>query len=204
MPPTSFSIAVAALLCSGSAFGQPTQWGGWLIEVIGEPVSPTNPTTTVRVSAYFPSSMWAFGYGMVDLTSTDPKSTFSDPFMPPPLREPCASLPNRGVLVNGGAYGVHFGQINILGCRAVDLNPLAIWEATWTTRDFTRRDVHLETSSTPWFHVYEDPSATLNTIDLIPLNQFRHGSAVIQVIPAPAGALLFGAGLAVWRRRRPQ
>ncbi len=192
------------LILAGATFGQ-GQMGGWLVEVVGLPVSPTNPSITVRVSAYFPSLYWAFALGKFDLTSTDSNSELHDVRLPYPLRQPCATLANPGILLNGGAYEVQFGQSNILGCIANSSNPLAIWEATWTTSDFSPRRVMLETNNTRWFHVYENPQATLNTIDLIPLNQFRDGSAVIQVIPAPSGAFLLACGAAMgWRRRRSE
>ena len=201
MTATRFTAAALTLICAGTTLGQPTQWGGWLVEVVGPPVSPSNPSTTVRVSGYFPSNLWALANGGFDLTSTDAGSAFDQVRMPPPLQPPCALL-RPGTLIAGGAYGVLFDQINILGCIANSANPLAIWEATWTTQDFTPRDVQLETTNTPGFYVFENPQATLNTINLVPLNQFRHGSAVIQVIPAPAGACVILGAMALCVRRQ--
>ncbi len=198
------AIALIVTLSAPLASAQTGPAGGWLIDVIGQPVSPTNPSTTVRLSAYFPSNMWAFASGSFDLTSTDITGEFSNPHMPPPLQWPCAHLFNTGTFVNGGAYGVSFGQINVVGCIANSANPLAIWEATWTTQDFTPREVYLETRNTPGFYVFPTPAVTLETIELVARNQFRHGTAVIQVIPAPSAAalLLAATGAGMLRRRQ--
>lgn len=192
----------------GTSVGQTSLTGGWLIEVIGEPVSPSNPTTTVRVSAYFPSHLWALNYGGFDLIGADSNAAFSNFMLPAPLgpRPPGVHGCVRLLVGNSGSGrvdDVSFLQINIAGCLAHAANPLPIFEAQWTTTDFTPREVQLETLNTPAFHVFPDPGATLNTIELVALNQFRHGSAVIQVIPAPAGTLvLLGVTALCVRRQR--
>ena len=207
MKTTMVVLGVAAYFTtSTTAFGQPSPPGGWLVEVIGAPVTPANPTTTVRVSAYFPSNLWAFYTGGFDLFGTDTGAAFSHFMLPAPLgpRPPgvhgCVIMLVGGA-IPGGVAQVGFLQENIVGCQAHPGNPLPIFEAQWTTNVFRPRLVSLETENTSVFSVFT--SSFGNTVNLISTQQFRHGSAVIQVIPAPGGAaLLLGASLAVWRRRR--
>ena len=206
------SVIAVWILTAGAPLvtAQTGPTGGWLIEVIGDPVSPANPSTTVRISAAFPAHMWAYAASRFDLVEDDPSGRFGGIHLPAPL----GPLPPG----NYGCFGMYFdrlapgavidvvsGQLNIVGCIAHPANPLPMFEAVWTTDDFTPRQVRLETSNTPYFNVFPDPAATLNTVDLVATQQFRHGSAVIQVIPAPAGAttVLVGLSLAGGRRRRP-
>ncbi len=181
--------------------------GGWLVEVIGGRVTPQNPSATIRVSAYFPSHFQAFHAGRLDLIGTDQSAVFSDFMIPAPLgpRPPGGGYGCFGMIVGGtvpgGVERISFAQLGIVGCLPHPANPLPIFEAQWTTDDFTPRVVDIETRNTDVFRVWVDTNG--NWIDLIPINQFHHGSAVIQVIPTPGGAaVLLGAGLAVWRRRR--
>ena len=200
---------LAILACPLPCMAQTGPTGGWLIEVIGEPVSPRNPSITLRVSAYFPANLWALNTSGFDLLGTDPSAVFSNFLLPAPLG-PLPPGPHGcfgtlvGGTVPGGVVQVGFLQSNIVGCFAHPANPLPIFEAQWTTTDFTPREVLLETLNTPAFHVFPTRTSTLNTVDLVAMQQFRHGSAVIQVIPAPGSAamLLAGSGAVVLRRRR--
>ena len=203
--------AIVTLSCAvgcavAPAIAQPTH-GGWLIEVVGDPVSPSNPTTTVRVSAYFPSHLWALNYGGFDLIGADSNAVFSNFLLPAPLgpRPPGVHGCVRLLVGNNGSGRVDdisFLQINVVGCFANPGNPLPIFEAQWTTNDFSPRQVQLETLNTPEFHVFRTPQATFETIDLVATQQFRHGSAVIQVIPAPTVVAVFAFGLVARARRR--
>ena len=200
------ATAAACLATATGAAAQPGPMGGWLIEVIGGPVSPSNPSTTIRVSAYFPSHLHGFYGGRFDLVGSDPTGAMSNFFLPAPLG-PLPPGPHGciGLIVLGavpGGYRFSFLQEGIVGCFPHPANPLPILEAQWTTNDFTPRVVDLETRNTPGFLVWVNHNGTWT--DLIPLNQFRHGSAVIQVIPAPGGAalLLAASGAVMLRRRR--
>ena len=202
-----FAVCVILMAGASLATAQTGPVGGWLIEVIGEPVSPATPSTTVRVSAYFPPNLHAFFGGGFDLVGNDLSASFSQYMLPAPL----GPLPPGGYgcflmavgpTVPGGITGVGFGQSAIVGCLAHPANPLPIFEGQWTTDDFTPRIVDLETRNTPGFLVWVDTNG--HSIDLVPLNQFRHGSAVIQVIPAPSAAAMLLAAMAagMLRRRR--
>ncbi len=179
--------------------------GGWLIEVIGEAVSPSNPSTTIRVSAYFPAHLQGFYGGQFDLVGSDPTGTMSNFLLPEPLG-PLPPGPHGcfGLIVFGavpGGYRFSFLQEGIVGCLPHPANPLPILEAQWTTTDFTPRIVDLETRNSIQFLVWVDTNG--NWIDLIPRNEFRHGTAMIQVIPAPAGTLvLLGVTAMCVRRQR--
>ncbi len=199
-------VAIALVpLAVGPVLAQTGPIGGWLVEVIGGPVSPSNPTTTIRVSAYFPSSLHGFYRGWLDLVGTDLTANWSNFTLPAPLG-PLPPGPHGcfgTIILDTLPGGVRFGflQEGIVGCLPHPANPLPILEAQWTTNDFTRRIVDLETHNTPVFFVWRDTNG--NSVDLVPLNQFRHGSAVIQVIPTPGGAamLLAAVGGALRRRR---
>lgn len=176
---------LVGLLC-GSARAQPMETGGWMIEVIGAPVSPTHPTTTVRVSARFPTELWAFFGSRFDIVGSDPTGLFFDIMIPAPL----GPLPpgsygcfaqRPGIPIAGGIDTATFAQLNgIAGCIGDPTNPLPVWEARWTTDDFTPRTVRLETAKTHEFYVYLAQNWT-PTVDLVATNQFRHGSAFIEV-----------------------
>ncbi len=202
-------VAIALVpLAVGPVLAQTGPIGGWLIEVIGEPVSPSNPSTTVRVSAHFPQHLFGFYGANFRLVGSDTIATFTDIVLPAPLGpRPPGGYGCFGLFVEGGIPGgverVRFFQEGIVGCIPHKANPLAVFEATWTTSDFRPRVVELETQNTPVFAVWVDHNG--NSIDLVSRNQFRHGSAVIQVIPAPSGAAMLlaalGAGMLPHRRR---
>ncbi|MCA9278785.1 MAG: hypothetical protein KDA34_06735 [Phycisphaerales bacterium] len=81
------------------------------------------------------------------------------------------------------------------------MTPIPIWKATWSTTDFTSRDVVLSTTDTPWFIVYETVGS-LGGFDLVELGLFQHGSAVIHVVPAPGASLCAIGGFVLVSRRR--
>jgi hypothetical protein len=193
---------------SFAARAQPVGQGGWLIEVFGGPVSPSNPTVTIRVSAYFPTNLFGFGGGDFDVEMNDASGHFSDVIIPAPLgpKSPPVSFGCFGFFV-GGTYpdridDVEFIQINIAGCIAHPANPLPILEAKWTTTDFSKRVVDLWTSDTSVFSAYSQYFLAAPDVLLYPSN-FEHGSAQFQVIPAPPAALfVLGCALTALRCRR--
>ncbi|MCA9277969.1 MAG: hypothetical protein H6815_04185 [Phycisphaeraceae bacterium] len=180
---------------------QSPEMGGWQIEVIGGNVSVQNPEVTVRISAHFPSNFFAFGYANFDLVSLDPDGIFSNIELPSPLASGVCNQFVPGMPVGGGVIGASVFQINALGCTANWMNPIPIWEATWSTTDFTARDIVLSTGNTPWFIVY-DNVGTLSGPDLVTLGLFQHGSAVIHVVPAPGLSLCAIGGIVCASRRR--
>ncbi|MCA9277968.1 MAG: hypothetical protein H6815_04180 [Phycisphaeraceae bacterium] len=197
------TYCAVALLASQSAFAdlQSPEMGGFTVEVIGGDVSAHNPEVTVRISAYFPTNYFAFGWSQYGLSSSDPDGVLSNIELPSPMGPPgiCSSF-WPGTLANGGFTGASTFQINI-GCTANPMNAIPIWQATWSTNDFTSRDVVLSTTDTPWFIVY-DNVGTIGGPDLVTLGLFQHGSAVIHVVPAPGASLCAIGGFVLVSRRR--
>ncbi len=176
---------------------------GWIIEVVGGTVSPSNPSVTVKLRAFFfsvfPST--AFGGGDSDIGSSDPMGKFSDMQYGADLFGFCP-LGQVGVpSATGGVTGINIGQIQVLGCLANPANPIEIWRATWTTSDFTPRTVELNTTGTTHFELYSHHGASFPDIFFDPKDVIP-GSAVIQVIPAPGVLALLLTGAALTTRRR--
>jgi hypothetical protein len=185
VPVPRLAVGMLTVLLWRVACAQPTEPGGWILEAIGGPVSPVNPTVTVRVSAGFPATLWAFYTGGFDLVSSDPMGSILNQGLPPPLGP---KLPGpfdcfiwrEGTVIPGRVAGVGFAQIAVLGCNAHPAGPLPIWEAQWTAADFSPRLVQLETQNTPWYYVYLDHNGLAT--DLVASSRFRHASAVIEVV----------------------
>ena len=199
-----FVLGVASVLpCSATAQEKATL----IIDVIGGPVSPHNPSVTVKIFASFPSQYWAFGSTFYDLASTDPSGEFSGVTKPtasgvglPPgsCSEPWFPGTPDG---NGGLTELFAFQFNAVGCLARTTNPIQIWEATWSTQTFTNRTVVISTVNVLSFIVYTDGNQSLPNAVLTP-NLFVPGEATIQVVPAPGMTVAFGVVFATRRRRR--
>jgi hypothetical protein len=186
----------------------PPPAGGWVIDVIGGPVSPSNPEVTIRMSAWWDDggdpTWFAFWRGDFDLLG-DPSGGFAGPRLllvsnPPQPQPPNASA---GTPSGGDILGVFVEQNHHqFGPWANPANPMPLWESEWTTSDFTPRTIDLATSNTTTFDIYccfpwgtGAPNHTPRAI--IP------GSAKITVVPAPASAFLaLAAALPLVRRRR--
>jgi hypothetical protein len=193
---------VVALGCLGVA---PFSWaqtpqGGWLIDVVGGPVSPANPVVTVRLLAWFDPSFEAFAGGDLDLLG-DPTGAFRDPaLLPvqvPPAPQPSGTSP--GTPSGGNVNGIITAQLFVLGIIQPKFdNPLALWEASWTTEDFTPRSIILDTSGTTAFYLFDSRG---RGTQLYP-HAFAHGSGQITVVPAPATAAAALIAVLAFRRRR--
>ena len=174
--------------------------GTWLFEVVGGPVSPSNPSVTVNLYAGFPivAPFTAFGDAGLSITSSDPTGQFTD------------LAPGAGMLLSfhilgtpnatGGVSGLHFAQVNFANV-SLTTNPIHLWQATWTTTDFTPRTVDLASSATTSFKVHDDHNKVIAEVQLYP-DKFEHGSGVIQVVPSPSGAILLAASSVLAMRRR--
>jgi hypothetical protein len=192
----------SVLACTAFAWtcSAQTPQGGWTIQVIGGPVTPSNPAVTVRVLASFDPSFHAFAGGDLDMMGV-PTGAFRGPVLlpvhVPPSPQPAGTTP--GTPSGGDVIGIVTGQI-FLGIFQPSLdNPIALWEATWITDNFTPRSVALETAGTTLFFVYDRIG---QPIQLHP-HAFAPGSAEIKVVPAPAAAaLLLAAALIGCQRPR--
>jgi hypothetical protein len=193
--------AILASIALAPASAAQTPQGGWLIDVVGGPASPTNPRVTVRVSAWFDAgnpSFLAFTDGDFDLLG-DTTGEFRNPVLLPVHSSPSPQPPGTtpGEPSSGNVSGVLTGQLFVGPLFPSTANPIPLWEAFWTTGDFTPRPVALETAAATTFRVYDHAG---RAIQLYP-HAFAHGNARITVVPAPATALLALAA-ALPRRRR--
>ena len=168
----------------------------YLVEVLGS-VSPTSPSVTVRISASWephPNYLW-FDNGRFDFESGE-SGVFTDSRLLP--------VYTRGILAPGARPGV------ISDNRVVDVfvhqffmphvslfplpdNPLAVWEVTWTTQDFTPRWVPIRTAGVQWLTLFGDSP---------PYPKYQPSSAFIRVVPAPATIAFMLGGLMFAARRR--
>lgn len=198
----ALTIAAAGLTSAASA---QYDKGTWLFEVIGGPVSPSNPVVTVKLYAAFPiytPGETALGDANLGILSSDPHGWFYDMQKGSDLLSECSLAFLGNPTPSGGVEPLVFKQLGVLGCQPNPAAPCHVWEAKWTTDDFTPRDVVLESWKTGAFAVFSDLGQIFPNVSLYP-DKFEHGSGVIQVVPAPGGAILLAGsiGIAVRRRR---
>lgn len=190
----TIAVLAAAALASGAG-------ADWQFEVSGD-ITPSSPTVTVRLLGGFPRADFAVAGAILDIHASEagwselellPVQIPPTP-VPGPYPDPQGRTP--GEISGGDVTGAVMGQLHIGPFVADPTNPLPMWEATFSTSDFTPRDISLSTT-THKFLVYYDP---------IPIGGPRtmgEGAGVIRVIPAPGGLALLGlGGLAAARRRR--
>ena len=198
-----FVLGVASVLpCSATAQEKATL----IIDVIGGPVSPHNPSVTVKISASFPSQYWAFGETNISLQGSDPTGEFkniSKPVGPGALSASGVCAPWLGGTPNGlgGVDGIHPFQFNAVGCSASTWNPIQLWQGEWTTTNFSAREVELTSANVLFFTVFTSSNHSFPDLNLYP-SGFEHGSATIEVVPAPGMTVAFGVVFATRRRRR--
>ncbi len=163
---------------------------GWNIEVIGGPVSPSNPSVTVRVSARFPTNDYAFAAGALDVVSSE--AGWSNPVMQwVHLGTPGRPEGPRVSLIEG--LQINWPPV-IIPWTA---NPLPFWEATWTATSFDPRAIRVE-SVTKRFDVFERDIWPFATSRLALLHE---GRAEFHVIPAPASLVVTYVSLFYASRR---
>ena len=200
------NAAAPLTLFAASQVGHAQEKATFIIDVIGGPVSPSNPSVTVKIYAAFPQQYWAFGQTSFDLVSTDSTGAFSDLTKPTGVGAlaPGSCAPwNSGVPNSaGGILFISTIQLNLIGCAAFTYNPIQIWEATWTTSNFKPRNVVLTSEEIRYFGVYTWPGSSTPDLNLDP-GSIEPGSATLQVVPTPAiGAVFLGGCVLATRRRR--
>jgi len=185
----SFGVSVTALASLNT----------FLFEV-SNTVSPEQPVTTITLWAAFdPDPKWfAFGEARIEVFSEFDRGGFSAPVVllnPLGLSEPGEVSPD-GDRVDG----IYAMQIYIpFSVDPLSGTPIPLWSITWTTNDFTSRQVDLGTQSES-FKVYTTQG---DLIELFGID-FTEGAGVITVVPGPGPAALL-AGVGTWtahRRRR--
>jgi MYXO-CTERM domain-containing protein len=160
-------------------------------------VTPATPSTTIEIWATWsdPAAGFVFGGGNYDLTAGD--GVFSGETNV--LNGPGSSAGvAAGNTVTGGANGqLHLPALGFIGSQD---NPILMASYTWTTGDFTARNVAVDSSNTNNFIVAD--FVTGATTNLFP-GEFRDGAGSIVVTPAPSALALLGlGGLVATRRRR--
>ena len=161
---------------------------------VSNPVSPSNPSTTVEVYADWDSDLfYAFAAAewslRGDMTGdfSGPASAFGDPGQ------------ENGTPMDGDVLDIVTGQLQFPpgGLMADTSDPVLIWSATWSTTDFTARTVDLATE-TDRYSLYVDETGLSEDVTTTVLE----GAGQIEVIPAPASLALVGLGGLVAARRR--
>ena len=194
----SAALATAAAIGLGSPAGAQTIRGGWEFRV-SNAVSPSQPTATVEVWAWFdfvPGVSELFVSGYFDIVASEGEwSHFVFPLTSPGP---------GGPTINGSSLiGVNTGQFHLpfLGLYGDPSNPIHVFSADWTTSNLhTPRMVDLRTENTLNFVVAD--YLTGATTQLWPGGVVA-GSGMITVVPSPAGGgLAFVVALHCFARRR--
>ncbi|MEO1279107.1 MAG: hypothetical protein AAFV77_09140 [Planctomycetota bacterium] len=186
------ALLIASATATGAALAQPS-----LIFEVDDPVLLPGESTTVRLFAGFDprdfaiagvaTSVFASGGGWSDLT------------LIAPMDGPGTST---GAASGSGVDGILAGQLNFPatgGIYADDTNPIAFWQATYTAdvvTDPTIVDIRTETTR---YDVYVERGSAQSESRL---DELIEGAATIEVIPAPASAVVLAGGVLVLRRRR--
>jgi hypothetical protein len=193
MTPTkiaAFAGAVAGVAAMASATVQPNTY-----EIrVSNVVTPGTPSTTVEVWADWDSDLfYAFAAAewhlRGDMTGdfSGPASAFTDPGQ------------NGGTPMDGDVLDIVTGQLQFpAGSIFADTSdPILIWSGTWSTTDFTARNVDLATE-TLRYNLYLDDTGLSSDVTATVIE----AAGQIEVIPAPASLALIGLGGMVALRRR--
>ncbi|MCH7793319.1 MAG: hypothetical protein IID31_13690 [Planctomycetes bacterium] len=191
-------LSLLIILFTAPALAQ-VEDGTYLL-ISSNTVSPTTPTTTIGIWATWtdPRVEYIFGAGDFDLTAGG--GVFSNPANV--LNGPGSTTGViAGNVISGAANGqLHIPPLGIIGSRN---NPILLATYDWTTSNFTRRSVSLDTNNTTAFVVqtWDTSFGNSNTRNLFP-GSFTPGSGVINVVPAPAVWVVLALPLVAATRRR--
>ena len=189
--------AGAGAIGLGSPAGAQTIQGGWEIRV-SNAVSPSQPTATVEVWAWFdfvPGVSDLFTGGDFDLVAGE--GEFWN-FVFPLLRPDPGPIVRGSSIIGVVAFQLHIPALGIFGDTS---NPIHVFSADWTTSNLlTPRTIDLRSENTTSFFVAA--FQTGQPTQLFPQG-FVPGSGMITVIPSPAsGGLAFVFVLHRFARRR--
>jgi hypothetical protein len=184
-------VCAAGLASAGAAHGE-IKFG---FDVSGI-ITPDNPSVTVEVWAYFDPAQYAFAGALFDVVGGSDAGGFSDPH---------AVLDDTGTddgLVSGDgdrvmhviAGQIHFPPADELADTS---NPILIWEATWSTDDFSTRQVSLATETSKYHLYIDDLGHSKEFVD-----ELAEAVGQISVVPAPGAAMALGVMMVASRRRR--
>lgn len=181
--------AIAVVGAASAACGQT-----WEFELDNPILWPGDPSTTVTLSLDpGPGADYVAGANFSVHAS---EGEWSDPAsLVPPSAAPPASQ-NPGTIIGSSVEGISVGQLTpLFGFQPIP-GRIDLWEATFTVIDFPYSVIELRTE-TERMDVYLD--ATLWRREMRTPVEGR----IEIIIPAPAGAAIFGlGGLTAMRRRR--
>lgn len=179
-------VGVAGL--ATAALGQ----AGWNISVSNNITGPGQNSTVVKVSARFSPSDHAFGAALFDVVAGETGWSNNELIL-------VATGTNPGVIDGARVNAVTAGQIHFPPLVFANTeNPIDVWRATWSTNDFSPRQVQLRTE-TRRFDVYISATTPQSESRLAGLLE---GSGQITIIPAPSALALLGMGGLIAARRR--
>jgi hypothetical protein len=167
--------------------------------VVSNPVSPLQPSATVELWARFDPQWYAFGGALLDVVATPDPGGFSDPELI--LNNGGGPDPGEVTPEGDSILGVIVGQIcdPIAGIYPDPANPILLWRVTWSTTDFTSREIPISTMTSKYeLYTAEDCSQ-----DSFLHNNFSEAFGAITVVPAPGVIpLLLIGGAVIGRRQR--
>lgn len=172
---------LGVLALAGSAAGQ----NQWLIQLeYSDPavvINSLDDTVTVTLWAGFEPKYFAFAKGALDITADDPvdRGSWGNPQVL--LTGPGAW---HGVIADETVEGIVAIQLSLGQIYPDTANPIAAWRGTWSTVDLHPRKISLRTFSSE-FVVYTEPEVSKSF-----LNWLEEGQGSIQVVPAPAAAMV--------------
>jgi hypothetical protein len=188
------AIASGTLWISARALASPNTF---FFEV-SDIVSPKQPYTNITLWAAFePDNWFAFGETRTEVRSAFDPGGFSDPIA---LLDPWRLSEPGDVSPDGDRVsGIYAMQIYVPFSIYPDSGtPIPIWSVTWSTDDFTPRQVDLGTQSET-FKLYTEEGDLIDQFGI----DFAEGAGVITVLPGPGSLAVLGcAGAWSARRRR--
>ncbi|MEQ8316732.1 MAG: hypothetical protein RIE77_12735 [Phycisphaerales bacterium] len=192
------AMAAATLLgLAALAHGQPARNGVNI--VVEDTTLELGESTTIRLEAYFDPALYGMASVATSFFSSEGRVGLSDPRLVSPMDGAGTAA---GVPVADGFDGIRGGQLHgVGGIYGDDSNPIAFWEVTYTAPVAGSEPLFIDFSTrTTGFNVYLRPGSPLSESRL---DDFAEGTARIQIVPAPAGALvLAGLMIPAARRRR--
>ena len=180
---------------SGGAFAQ----SAVLVEIDDTTLEP-GQSTTVMLSAAWPSAEYAFAVIGTGIMMPDGVGAWSDMELIPVMDGPGTS---PGVATSQGVNDILGAQLNFGpgGFEPDFSNPIRFWRGTFTAPDIVATAYEFDlTTITSRFEVYIEPMSHESRSYLADVVE---GRETIRVIPAPASLALLGlSGLVLGRRRR--
>lgn len=197
-------ITICGAVASG-IFGPPVTGVASLntfIFEISNAISPEQPSASITLWAAFNPDFpkwFAFGETRTEVLTEFDRGWFSDPVV---ILDPWGFSKPGEVSPDGDRVsGIYAMQIYLpFSIYPDESNPILLWSATWTTDDFTPRQVGLFTESES-FALWSAEGGLHDQFGI----DFAEGSGVIEVVPAPgAASALTGLGAWMSRRKRPK